>query len=184
MANQSVRITNYGDTDYRDKYANEYYDIPAGSEAVVPWDAAALWLGDPRLWNVGGRDMARRNEYDRICARMGIYDERDAFDAARPKLRVVTFDGREIPMVADDPNGEAIDVFGQGHGRSEDHDLNAEVSQLRALVNKLVGKADGKLGGELADLAKNADGLPVDGEVEPVKVGPPPRKATSAAQGS
>lgn len=133
MSDSVVRLVNKGDTDFEGQYDRNRYPVAAGSEGIVPWDAACLWLGDPRLRDAG-TDRARLEEYRRLTAKLGVYDEDDRFEDARPKLEVYRLNGTRVTMLAEDPFGVPVDVFGDSDGEV---DLQTQVSQLQAMVNDL-----------------------------------------------
>jgi len=138
MATESVRVLNKGDADFKGQYDRDIYVIPAGSEGIVPWDAICLWLGDPRATD-NGVQKNRLEEYRRLTSKFGVYDEQDQFDDARPKLEVYRLNGQRVTMLAEDPFGQPVDVFGAGGGEV---DLATQVSQLQAMVNELREKGD------------------------------------------
>lgn len=183
MASYSVRIRNTGTVDFTAKYDNQPYTIPAGSETIVPWDAACLWLGDPRLWD-DHREKNRRAEYNRLCVRYGAYSDHAAFLANIPSLEVHKIDGGRIPMLVEDPFGGAVNVWDT---ENQDTTVEAEVAYLRAQVQQLLaGDKNRTLPDAPADpepvatptVAEDPDGLPVDGDgEEPIKIGEPPAPA-------
>lgn len=184
MASYSVRIRNTGTVDFTAKYDNQPYTIPAGSETIVPWDAAALWLGDPRLWD-DSREKHRRAEYNRLCVRYGAYSDHKKFLENIPSLEVHKIDGGRIKMLVEDPFGPAVNVWDT---ENQDSTVEAEVAYLRAQVSELL--ADKKRYAEIPGAAAtnapapaatdDPDGLPVDGDgEEPVKIGEPTGPATS-----
>lgn len=138
MATESVRVLNKGDADFKGQYDRDTYVIPAGSESIVPWDATCLWLGDPRATD-NGVQKNRLEEYRRLTSKFGVYDEQDQFDDARPRLEVYRLNGQRVTMLAEDPFGAPVDVFGSGGGEV---DLATQVSKLQAMVNELREKGD------------------------------------------
>lgn len=178
MAQQSVRIRNAGADTFKAGYDGTTYTIKPGSEVIAPWDAACLWLGDPRLWD-DMREKNRRKEYDRLCIRYGVYSDHTRFDEATPTLEVHKLDGNQdrITMLVDDPFGNAINVWDT---ENSDTDIESEVAYLRSQLNQLMAErkaADDPAG---PDDTQNEDGLPVDSDgAEPVKIGQPPTAPAS-----
>lgn len=152
--NESVRLVNKGDTPFIGKYNNQEYPVPVKGECVVPWDAACLWLGDPRAADVG-QNRARIGEYERLCVKFGVYEKADEFDSMRPQLEVFRFNGQRVAMLAEDPFGPPVDVFG-----SDDpafNDPTVQISKLTDMVNELQAQINGK--GDKVD-----DGFEISGD--------------------
>jgi len=162
VSDSVVRVVNKGDTDFEGQYDRNRYPVAAGSESIVPWDAACLWLGDPRLRDVGNQK-ERLEEYRRLTSKFGVYDEHDRFDGARPQLEVYRLNGQRVKMLAEDPFGAPVDVFGDTDGEV---DLQTQVSQLQAMVNELRERSDDPLpdvSGVSADAGDDEDEeLPTD----------------------
>ena len=179
MADSVVRVVNKGDDDFEGQYDRNRYPVAAGSESIVPWDAACLWLGDPRLRDAG-TDRARLEEYRRLTSKFGVYDEHDRFDGARPQLEVYRLNGQRVKMLAEDPFGAPVDVFGDSDGEV---DLQTQVSQLQAMVNELRERSDDPLpdvSGVSADADEDGE-LPTDSaSTYPTS---PPANANSAPVG-
>lgn len=133
MATESVRVLNKGSEDFKGQYDRDTYTIPAGSEGIAPWDAVCLWLGDPRATDTGVQKN-RLEEYRRLTSKFGVYDEQDQFEDARPKLEVYRLNGTRVTMLAEDPFGPPVDVFGDTGGTV---DTQTQISQLQAMVNEL-----------------------------------------------
>lgn len=132
---RTVRIVNTGDTGFTAKYDNVRYDIPVGGELFVPWAAACLWLGDPRKKDISPQRRERLNELHRLYSKWGVIDnDPDTFEANRPKLKVYTTDGTEIPMVADDPEGTAVDPFEADRGEGPEERIYALEQALKAVA--------------------------------------------------
>ncbi len=161
---RGVKVTNVGDEDFTDSYANHKYTIKAGSDTFVPFDAACLWLGDPRTQDLGPRDKHRSDEFHRIAFRMGALEaDREDFERVRPKLKVFSQDGQtEYRMVADDPDGPGQNVF-EAEG-DIDGDPQARVAALERVVQQLMAERDDKAkeGGDLAELGIGDPTNPAD----------------------
>ena len=153
MATESVRVLNKGGEDFKGQYDRDTYVIPAGSESIVPWDATCLWLGDPRATD-NGVQKNRLEEYRRLTSKFGVYDEQDQFDDARPRLEVYRLNGNRVTMLAEDPFGAPVDVFGSGGGEV---DLATQVSKLQAMVNDLQARSDGGSLPDVSDVDSDAE---------------------------
>jgi hypothetical protein len=99
-----VKLVNVGDTDFTDRWNSQRYLIKAGSEQVVPLDAAIVWLGDPNSRDLSKSQRNRTNEFRRLRTRAGCY-ENGVWEDMRPQLEVYTQDGERVYMVSDDPDG-------------------------------------------------------------------------------
>jgi len=153
VSDSVVRVVNKGDTDFEGQYDRNRYPVAAGSEGIIPWDAACLWLGDPRLRDVGNQK-ERLEEYRRLTSKFGVYDEHDRFDGARPQLEVYRLNGQRVKMLAEDPFGAPVDVFGDSDGEV---DLQTQVSQLQAMVNDLQERTGDKTLPDVSGVSADAD---------------------------
>lgn len=182
----SVRIVNNSDTPFTDRYDSQHYAIPAKSEIIAPYDAAALWLGDPALFNFGTSptERERTNELHRVQRRCGYHDglvfveggnpDGDARDWStfRPQLSVYTTgpQSRELKMVAEDPDGQAVNIFDANDGA--DKSDGQKLYELQQQMADLLARADGgKLNDAIASLA--ADGALASGQQQEVPATPP-----------
>lgn len=155
--NESVRLVNKGDADWTGQFNGQKYPVPRNGECVVPWDAACLWLGDPRAADVG-QNKARIGEYERLCVKFGVYEKADEFDASRPQLEVFRFNGQRVKMLAEDPFGPPVDVFGSDDPAFNDPAI--QISKLTDMVNELQAQMAGK-----SDAASEVDdGFGVSGD--------------------
>lgn len=141
---QVVRVRNPRKDPYKDQYANVKYTIPPGGEVIVPWQAAALWLGDPRVVDDENRGLfARADELHRVLTRMGSgglddrrLSEADRARADHPGIEVYDIDSNRIEMLVDDPEGE--NVVPAAFVRAEKDDLYAELDRVKALQAQLL----------------------------------------------
>lgn len=149
---RTVKVLNVGDEPYRDKYANVRYEIPAGADAFVPFDAVCLWLGDPRMKNLSAQRRDRVREVKRLMNRCGVLDNAlETLQERRPQLKVFTTEGVEVPMVVDAPDGPAVDPFAApGHGGSVD--TEERVYRLEEALTKLAAGDASTLAATLAEL--------------------------------
>lgn len=174
MANTTVRLVNPTDDDFHGQYDREHYTIKAHSEGLVPWDAACLWLGDPRAADHGPGQNNRLEEYRRLTSKYGVYDENYRFDDARPKVETYLLDGTRVTMLCEDPFGSSVDVFADGHGQPSSED---RINELESLVKRLMAEKDEDV--DTPDVVASGptsddDGnhLPVD-EASAIPVNPP-----------
>lgn len=141
---QVVRVRNPGTTVFKDQYASVKYAIQPGSESVVPWYAAVLWFGDPRVLDDEVRGLfARADELLRVLTRMGSggLDGRGLSEAERvkvdhPGVQVFDIDGNRIEMLIDDPEGENVSPV--GFVKAEKDDLFAELDKVKAYQSQLL----------------------------------------------
>lgn len=139
-----IRIRNNGEKPYKDQYASTTYVVPPGGENVIPWEAALLWLGDPRLLDDERHGFfARAEELQRVLIRMGSHglDGRNLSEAERaiedrPSLEVYDIDNNRIPMLLDDPDGE--NVVPASFVKGEKDDLFAELDKVKAYQAQLL----------------------------------------------
>ncbi len=204
MSTQSVRAINRGSDEFSQMYDGVTYTIPAGSELIIPWDAAILWLGDPRLWN-SETDRARTKEYDRLQVRWGAIEGIDLADRL-PNIAIhLLSDGSEVQMLGVDHKAAPIDVFGSGAEEDMGQEqrlghLEAQLAAAIARLNELTGggtpesvssvPADSSVpaGSSVPSVGDNnnpsittSDDLPTDGESNPpVPVGAPQATAPQA----
>lgn len=143
------------------RYAGARYNIPPGTEVFAPYEAAVLWLGDPTLIDEGVRK-PRRDEYNRLCVKYGVYENSHLMDTQGPTLKVYSLDGQAIPMLIDDPDGDSVTPDVQT--KRENEDLRAAIerqaNQLRLLEKRLQRNgADGEVVGDAtADAPPEARG--------------------------
>jgi len=190
MSNQSVRALNKGDAEFKGMYDGITHTIPAGSELIVPWDAAILWLGDPRLWN-SETDRARAKEFERLRVRWGAIEGIDLNDRL-PNIAIhLLSDGTEIQMLGVDPSATPIDVF--GNGAEEDMSTDQRVTHLESQLAEAIARLNDLTGNGNVDASSlnsqppspatidqpvvttdTSDDLPTDGDTDaPVPVGAP-----------
>jgi hypothetical protein len=105
---QVVRVVNTGDADFLGHWNKDRYVVPAGGEAIVPYDAAVLWLGDPRAVDLNESKRPRLVEYRRLRVRYGAYDDEERWEKNKPRLECHTLDGQRVLTVVDDPAGDYL----------------------------------------------------------------------------
>lgn len=141
---QVVRVRNPGEKVFKDQYASVKYAIQPGQEVVVPWYAAVLWFGDPRVLDDETRGVfARADELLRVLTRMGSggldgrgLGEVDRVKADHPGIEVFDIDGNRIEMLIDDPEGENVTPI--GFVKAEKDDLFAELDKVKAYQSQLL----------------------------------------------
>ncbi len=163
MPPEMVRVTNIGDEDFTDGYANQRYRVPAGDRVIVPWAAACLWFGDPEIIDRPTLSQYdRRDEVDRLYMRMGCYDgdgesSTSRFQRRKPTVLVETLEGTALPMLVDAMDGTVKDVpvsLPQGDERSA---LAGELERMKAMQAELLARLNTLEAGE-----DSFDELPVD----------------------
>lgn len=107
---QVVRVRNVGDEDFTAQYANVPYTIPAGQETIVPFLAMCLWLGHPDAVDIDSKRKYRLEEFQRLTARYGTYDNLDDWFENKPKLEAYSIDGQRLVTVVDDYEGSHLKV--------------------------------------------------------------------------
>jgi hypothetical protein len=107
MGGQSgiVRVVNVGDRPFRDRYNRQWVDIPVGGEQFVPFEAVCLWFGNPDVMDKGPRQRDRTDTYQRLRARLGVYENEALWESRKPKVECYTINGDRIITVMDDPYG-------------------------------------------------------------------------------
>lgn len=147
----AVRATNTSDVDFTDMYDGQIYTVPAHGDAIVPFDAACLWFGDPRLTNEDPADPTKRervDEFTRVQVRQGwhdglVFDDRDqpegrrvAWDDHRAKVEIYDpIAGTRIYMVGEAPDAPPQDVTGeaaQESGLIRIERLEQELARLKS----------------------------------------------------
>jgi len=196
----AVRVTNNSPHDFTDMYDGQVFTIPASGEAAVPFEAACLWLGDPRKTDESATDPTKRertDEYHRVQVRCGFFDgkvfddpdqpegRRCTWDEARPALAVHTFDGTRVTMVAEgldaqpqDPSGGVQDEPVESRMRR----LEEELVRLRGVGAGATPPTDGDVPVASAELAAHA----AESLAKATSSGPPsdtPAKAVSSRGG-
>lgn len=145
-----VRVRNVGDKPFNGKFSNQLYTILPDSEAFVPWDAMALWMGNPDVRDVG-RNRDRTDLYRRLRVRYGVYEHEDRL-VNLPKLEAYDIDGRRITTVLDDPEGKTVTAASASTADQENlrSQVNALSSQLQAVLAMLNEQDQERVGKELA----------------------------------
>jgi hypothetical protein len=132
-----ARVVNTGSTTFTDQYALEKYTIEPGSEQFVPFDAICLWMGDPRLQDLGPRDRHRTDEFMRVCIRLGAHDgDLDILARNKPSLECYTLEGVLMKMVVDDPEGPGQNIFNTDQPTNETTMLHTMMNAMKKLAQK------------------------------------------------
>ena len=146
-----VQLTNLDDTDFVVRHLKEWYRIPGNDTVTVPWTTACFLLGDPRKVNLDKKHQARLIEYRRLRVRYGVYENDELWDQKVPNLVVGDIQGRRIPMVADDPEGDRFTAVERSTTSTEL--LQRAVAQAQQQIDQLTQKLAAQ---ESADVALNA----------------------------
>lgn len=112
---RSIRINNTGDVPFSDRYDGQRFTVQPGGDLFVPWEAACLWLGDPTTADLGPNMKFRTDERERVFMRLGMagVPTEDVVEAA-PKLECFNPEnGQRITMLVEDPDGPAINPWGE-----------------------------------------------------------------------
>lgn len=139
-----VRIVNTDTRTFTSLYAGDRYTVAPGGEEIVPFEAACLWFGNPKLKDINAKERHRTVEFKRLRVKYGAYDNEELFEAIRPKVEVYTLEGERVSTVAEDPYGLSVEVKFE-HDHIDPHDLASEVLALRGQLSALVGALDGQL---------------------------------------
>lgn len=113
-----VKVVNVGEKPFTAQWDSRKYTAPVGGEVFMPFEAAKLWLGDPRAAESisSHRDITgmvswipdRATEVRRLRA---LYDNQFGDErtiTGHPVVEVYTQAGDRIYTVLDDPNGERV----------------------------------------------------------------------------
>lgn len=145
MAPEMVRVTNQGDADFRDGYANTNYRIPPGDRIIVPWGAACLWFGDPDIIDRPTlSQFDRQDEIDRLYMRMGCYDgdgesSTSRFQRRQPQVEVSTLEGGVITMLVQKIDGTNAPPTVQPV-TDEREALAGELERMKAMQAELLAR--------------------------------------------
>ena len=141
-----VRVTNRGASPWRDMYANTPYLLRPGDSMVAPYPAACLWFGDPGMVDTpltGKFD--RRDEIDRVYARMGVYDGdgksmAERFYVNRPdNVTVESLDGDRIYMLSETLDGShTAPQEDSGGALDEKQALAQELERMKQMQAELL----------------------------------------------
>lgn len=143
-----VRLINESDQPFRRKYGPvDFIVIPAHGELAVPEEVAAHYLGRWWLENTPRQPRARADEYTRLRAYYGAYENAEMWEQNKPRLHALRADGSRITTVVDDPDGVSV---GKSVGLNEEDQLALMREQLRVLQDRL----------DDADRAKQATAAP------------------------
>lgn len=162
MPPEMVRVTNVGNDDFTDGYANQKYRVPSGDKVIIPWGAACLWFGDPEIIDRPTlSQFDRRDEVDRIYMRMGCYDgdgetAASRFQRRKPAVLVESLEGAAIPMLVEQMDGSVNTPVSLPQG-DERTALAGELERMKAMQAELLSRLNVLEAGE-----ESFDELPVD----------------------
>jgi hypothetical protein len=129
-----IRLVNPTDQDYVDFNGDRRYRIPANGEIVVQAAPLHEWLGDPDLRD-DGRNQWRRQEFLRLRARYGAYENDELWERNKPKIQAWTTDGQRLLTIVDDPTGvpALVDHGSDTTGVADTiRNLQSQITQLQA----------------------------------------------------
>lgn len=146
-----VRVKNAGTTPFKDGYDSQPYLIPPGSEAVVPYEAACLWLGDPNARDIDARHRNRVEAFARLRVRWGVYDNLTEASDLFPKLEVYDLEGHRIYMVVDDPDGLKVNesALSNASNLTEVNLLRAQLEAMKVQQNQILALLASKTQGDI-----------------------------------
>lgn len=173
---QVVRVRNVGDEDFTALYANVSYTIPAGQETIVPFLAMCLWLGHPDAVDIDAKRKYRLEEFQRLTARYGTYDNLDDWYECKPKLEAYSIDGNRLVTVVDDYEGNHLRVESStAQEKATMHTAMAAMQeQMAAMQRKMEEMQRQESAVEASDLVSGVTEDKVaapEGEAEPVVSG-------------
>jgi hypothetical protein len=193
------RIRNMADTEFKGMYNGNVYKALAGSETIVPVEAAILWFGNPHARDIDARRLDRTAEFKRLRVKYGAYDNLDdpngvtpMWESVKPQVEVYTLDGDRVITVVDDPFGEmTATVEVTRSERTEQQGqveaLTAQLADMQAMLNRLVNgeTTDPDADPEAAEDAPPGSMVPppVPGTARPVS-NPVPRGQEAATAAS
>lgn len=156
MANDIVRIRNTGKDAFKDQYGAVPYAIPAGEAVIIPFDAACLWLGDPRVINKPTLSQYDRDdELHRVKTRLGaVVKEAMSEPWEPPALEVEDLEGNRIYMVVEDPDGLKGSIPTKTFGLSDTEAVAAELEAVKRQQAALLARLD--------ELSRGADAPTLD----------------------
>lgn len=137
---QIVRVKNVGTERFSDMYNSQPTMIDPGGETLVSMDAVALWLGDPNTRDIDARRRERTDEFERLLTRYGVYQNEHTWHQTRPQLEVFTLEGVRIATVAEDPQGEGLDIVVSNDSTTETllrTQLDSMKNQMDAITSAL-----------------------------------------------
>lgn len=139
-----VRVHSDMDSDFHLQFNSRPYIIPAGSDAILPREAACIWFGD---WTRRGDD--RRKEYERIRGRYGTLEgfegAQERWEKNRPNVRILEIDGSEVSSIINDPDGETLSIIGSSEATKE-ATIEAMQAQIQTMAAQLQGLQNGEVG--------------------------------------
>jgi hypothetical protein len=164
-----LRIKNLDSATYEFMYNSIPYRVPANGEASLPFEAAALWFGDPRSGGaiastkdrqgLTGWVPDRDTEVRRLRVKYGIVGgtETSFPEEQIPHVELYDIDGNRVMHALDDPTGENVNVAVPT--QAQQADLQSQVANLTKQVEALLA------GSATAQAA--ADDAPVAPEPSP-----------------
>lgn len=160
MEGTMVYVTNRGTDKRTFMYANRNYVLEPNKKIPVPFEAAALWFGDPRSSetiaairddnnNVQTWVPDRDSELRRLQVRYGGEDNARLPD----DIVIETMEGDELYSAAQDPDGEHVTPIQTSVSEAQAKDakiasLEERLARMEALLTGDSGKVEKPLTGE------------------------------------
>lgn len=138
-----VRLKNNSGKEFKDQYGSTPYRCPDGDSIIVPFDAACLWFGDPRVFDRPAlAQYDRKNEFNRVKVRMGIaVKEAQSDDWEFPNITVETLDGDRVYMAIEDPEGvKASGVLSSRQGLDDRQVIAEELERMKKAQADLLAR--------------------------------------------
>lgn len=156
-----VRVRNHGDLDEVWKYDGQRYLIAAHSEALVPYNAMVLYMGDPEARDLNADIRPRFDAYRRLLSKYGVHEHSElwatktakcacaktsdswvdtsACSGHLPAITAHALDtGEQYMTVLDDPQGSTLNLAPRGESNEID-----EMKRLVALQAQQIASLEG-----------------------------------------
>lgn len=161
-----VRLRNNSDATFKDQYASVPYVAQPGDAILVPFDAACLWFGDPRLSDRPTLSQYdRKDEYDRVFHRSGYaVKEVGGEEYTIPDYAIEDLEGNPIYMTLWDPEGNKLTLSNSSNVGLND---SAAIAQELEIVKRQQAALLQRLEELQAPDAPGLDDIPTD---NPTKV--------------
>lgn len=164
MAGEVVRLHNDGETAFNDRYGGQRYIINPGQDAIVPWEAMCLWLGNPDFVDIDKKRRFRTDEYHRLRVRYGAHDDAtrgitadQMWEQHKPAISVHKIDGSDerIITVVDDPSGSHLTP--QTQTVAENELLRTRMEEMARQMAAMQAQMDTMDRAEAANRVSDAD---------------------------
>lgn len=171
-----VRLRNDGTKGFTQKYGGIKYNIPPGSEIIVPYMAMCLWLGHPNAVDIDKKRRFRTQEFQRLCVKWGVYEHHELIDERFPKVSAwdVVDPTKELITVVKDPDGKHLtpDIQTKLDRDNLLEQMRAMQQQL-AMLQAQVNQNDKQIAADIAGGDTRTDAPTVRPEVQVTQPTPP-----------